>query len=687
MPAQPPRTTRTSIILWLVVLSLAAFFLPLYLISSTLHNDANRLEANRIPIQATLQSIHTPAPEIRALMSTLTQVQSLAQDVDNTYQSLLANRTHWPAAMAVIGSYNPAQLTLISLTEAENRVTLTGRAADETAVVAYARTLEESGLFARVVIQSVRSVATPFATPTTVGQATPAPTSTGVLTPTLTPAVTPNPRDGFETDDFEARPLILGQPQSHNFNPIYDVDRGKVLVKAGRYYRIHTFDLTPGVDTFLTVYVGSATYTNDDRQPGELISEVTFQVGSSDVEAQVKITNRGQYGPDMWYQVLAEEVIPTPTPTATPTPIPSATATATATPTPTGTPAPTATPTPTPLPVSPPTPTGTPDLRDDYEPDDTSPQPLALGETQTHSFFPHADVDKVHVAVKAGRHYRMLTSDLALGVDTFLVVTLGDRRWENDDYDLPGSGNYASVICFDAVTDGTAEGTVTNRAQQYAPDKRYNLQAHEAPALSIAPTTLSFDPATQGGPNPPPLQFNLSNLGDDPLEWETETSASWLSLSPASGIAPAVVQVSANIAGLTPGTYTGSVIVTGTTLCTQNTPVAVSVSLTILAPAWASSPAPHSVRLRGLRVSLSRTPHAEGLLGRRVEPAARAPGLRLRGSVGLAAWQPVQHPAYDLLDAGPRGQPAVSLTSASSAEPSHELAQGAVEFVIILELK
>jgi len=74
-----------------------------------------------------------------------------------------------------------------------------------------------------------------------------------------------------------------------------------------------------GVDTSLNISVGGTTYTNDDRQPGDLSSEVVFQAGG-DVWPLVEVTNRGQYGADKWYQIIVEEIVLTPTPTPTSTP-------------------------------------------------------------------------------------------------------------------------------------------------------------------------------------------------------------------------------------------------------------------------------------------------------------------------------------------------------------------------------
>ncbi|MEE9490729.1 MAG: hypothetical protein V3V80_00315, partial [Dehalococcoidia bacterium] len=135
-------------------------------------------------------------------------------------------------------------------------------------------------------------------------------------------------------NDIDPKPIAVGETQTHNFYPDGDVDRVKFLAKTGRYYRLFTSGLALGVDTSLTVSLDGTTYTNDDRQPGDLSSEIMFQVVIGyDVEVLVEVINRGQYGPDKWYQITVEEIIPTPTPTPTDTATPMPTDTATPMPT------------------------------------------------------------------------------------------------------------------------------------------------------------------------------------------------------------------------------------------------------------------------------------------------------------------------------------------------------------------
>ena len=101
-----------------------------------------------------------------------------------------------------------------------------------------------------------------------------------------------------------------------------------------------------------------------------------------------------------------------------------------------------------------------------------------------------------------------------------------------------------------------------------------------APTIGISPASLSFT-ATAGGANPANQTISISNTGAGTLAWSATDNASWLSLSPASGAAPATLTASVNISGLAAGTYNGAITVAGTGA--TNTPVSIPVTLTVSA--------------------------------------------------------------------------------------------------------
>ena len=102
------------------------------------------------------------------------------------------------------------------------------------------------------------------------------------------------------------------------------------------------------------------------------------------------------------------------------------------------------------------------------------------------------------------------------------------------------------------------------------------------PTIGLAPSTLTFS-ANQGGTNPVAQTVNISNSGTGTLSWNASSTASWLSVSPPSGTGSGSLAVTANVTGLSPGTYNTAITVTGTGA--TNSPQSIPVSFTVAAPA------------------------------------------------------------------------------------------------------
>ncbi len=102
------------------------------------------------------------------------------------------------------------------------------------------------------------------------------------------------------------------------------------------------------------------------------------------------------------------------------------------------------------------------------------------------------------------------------------------------------------------------------------------------PVLSASPLTFAFN-GVQGGTNPPGTTVSVSNSGTGTLSFTAASDAAWLSVTPASANAPQTLQVNASLTGLTAGSYTGHISVTGAT-GVQNSPATVTVTLTVAPP-------------------------------------------------------------------------------------------------------
>lgn len=140
--------------------------------------------------------------------------------------------------------------------------------------------------------------------------------------------------------------------------------------------------------------------------------------------------------------------------------------------------------------------TPTPMLDDAYESDDISPKPIAMGETQRHNFYLNGDVDRVSFRVKAGRVYGVITSDLAIGVDTVIIVSVAGQRYENDD---ATDGSLASEVYFKAMAEAIAVATISNK-DMYGAEAVYDVTVIELPPTPIPTATNTPSPT----PTPTP---------------------------------------------------------------------------------------------------------------------------------------------------------------------------------------
>jgi Secretion system C-terminal sorting domain/Viral BACON domain len=166
-----------------------------------------------------------------------------------------------------------------------------------------------------------------------------------------------------------------------------------------------------------------------------------------------------------------------------------------------------------------------------------------------------------------------------------IALTLSDdQTWMSVS---PASGNtpQLATVSFTAaaLAPGNYNGTITVAGTGAANTPRtVAVILHVTPLpsnLVVTTGPLSFT-ATQGGANPAnqPISINTDN---DPLSFTITDDQTWLSVSPASGTTPANPAVSVNIAGLTPGPYSGTITVTSAGAA--NSPRTITVNLTVAA--------------------------------------------------------------------------------------------------------
>ncbi|HZT28993.1 MAG TPA: hypothetical protein VFA33_03855 [Bryobacteraceae bacterium] len=143
-------------------------------------------------------------------------------------------------------------------------------------------------------------------------------------------------------------------------------------------------------------------------------------------------------------------------------------------------------------------------------------------------------------------------------------------------------GSISVTVSPAGLAAGTYNGTITitpvsGDAPAVSVPVTFIVDSH--PSLSLSPSSLQFSIGS-GGSAPMPQTLTLSS-GASPLNFTAAASgATWLSVTPQTGAAPGSITVSVNPAGLAPGTYVGSVLVTPNGLAggSQTAPVMLTIA-------------------------------------------------------------------------------------------------------------
>lgn len=148
----------------------------------------------------------------------------------------------------------------------------------------------------------------------------------------------------------------------------------------------------------------------------------------------------------------------------------------------------------------------------------------------------------------------------------------------------PASGINAGSVTVSVNTSGLAAGVdsailtfsaagATNSPQSVTVD--LNLQS---PSLGVSPASLNVS-SFQGQPSPQPAQISIVDNGGGIINWTASSSAPWLTLSSASGIAPSVITAQADTNGLGIGTYSANITIAAPGVA--NSPQVIPVTLTV----------------------------------------------------------------------------------------------------------
>jgi hypothetical protein len=141
------------------------------------------------------------------------------------------------------------------------------------------------------------------------------------------------------------------------------------------------------------------------------------------------------------------------------------------------------------------------------------------------------------------------------------------------------SGSFTVTVRAANIAGDGVPGNADTTDQDFALVVYNGQTSTSSPAIGVSPASFSFS-GTAGGANPASQTLSISNTGGGTLSYTVADSAAWLTVSPASGTAPSSVTLSVSTAGLSAGTYSGSVTVTSSGA--TNSPVTVPVTLTVV---------------------------------------------------------------------------------------------------------
>lgn len=101
------------------------------------------------------------------------------------------------------------------------------------------------------------------------------------------------------------------------------------------------------------------------------------------------------------------------------------------------------------------------------------------------------------------------------------------------------------------------------------------------PELAAEPAAMQF--AAQPGVNPPTQFVKIRNAGTGVLSWTAVSNAPWMSIVPTSGAAGDSIELSVDVTGLPPSTYSGSITFSGNA---ANVPFVLPVQLVVSIAAY-----------------------------------------------------------------------------------------------------
>lgn len=145
------RSTRTLVVLWLIVLALGIALIPLVVVSGWVRSDSARLRNELAQVELALADAEIPSDEVVRLTEAVAANEATLAALESV---VVPVGLDWPRVAAALADYDPVLLRLTAIAQRDDRLRIAGRAINNDAVIRYEQRLFDSGVFSAVVILS-----------------------------------------------------------------------------------------------------------------------------------------------------------------------------------------------------------------------------------------------------------------------------------------------------------------------------------------------------------------------------------------------------------------------------------------------------------------------------------------------------------------------------------------------------
>ncbi len=154
-PEKPKKGNSGRLVVWLVAMSMAMLFVPLYLMSSTLQEDVIALETEYAQLSEALSLTPTPDAAAEDIRSNLLTLQSDTVLLTSTYDELANAGLDWFVVMDTLLQYERDAMLLTRVVQEEIGLLVEGTATNESAILRYVSTLRDAEVFNGVQVLSI----------------------------------------------------------------------------------------------------------------------------------------------------------------------------------------------------------------------------------------------------------------------------------------------------------------------------------------------------------------------------------------------------------------------------------------------------------------------------------------------------------------------------------------------------